>query len=986
MITENSKAKKEYFEEYVKENDVILINFTETWMNETIKEDANINEFQCFRVDRKDVSRGGAAIYIRDQLEAKIISKINAGKCEMLAINIEHLNTINIVIYRPPDTTLNTFSSIIKELQSILESIKPPDPNIIITGDFNFPFIKWIREPCNGCRWEYVASASASRDEKSQFINLILLLDKYNVIQSIEEPTRGNNTLDLVFTNNIDMFIDIGVTESLLSDHNIIEISTSYKVNQKVEYERTKHKGETDLWRLNYRNENISWSNINEKIKEIPWKKLFEGKDVKKCSEIFISIIIYICFKFIPPKKPPTGSKIPRERKKLLNRLKMLKRSKHRKHKNNVKKKEVEKKIEETERNLIEHKRRERFDKEMKIIENIKSNPKRLFDYVKKSKNKDNRVGPFKNGNEYIYDAKTICSILTEQYNSQFSKKTDNENEIKMFENILEDDLVDINIKETDIRDAIDKLETNSAQGPDGVPAILLIKTRDTITVPLKLILRKSLDESTIPDIYKLAYVTPIYKGGSKFKPENYRPVSLTSHIVKVFERVLKVKIIQHLTEHKLLNQGQHGFVPGRSTQSQLLQHYCDIYEALAEGVRIDTVYLDFAKAFDKVNHKILLQKVIKHKIKGKIGRWILEFLCNRKYKVVANGETSELHEVISGVPQGTVLGAILFVIMISDIDEEVEKCIVRSFADDTKTSLKIKTAVDKEILQRDLEKIYKWAKDNLMEFNESKFEQMTHGEYNNVPIASYKTPSQNIIMPSNKVKDLGIITSDNLGFKEHIDGVVTSSKIMIGLLLRTFSMRQEIPMMRLFNTYIRSKLEYCCLVWSPSQQNEINKLERIQKNFTSKISGMENLNYHQRLRKMNLYSLERRRERYMIINAWQQIEGISENILGLKARTIGRSRRIVSTVIPFGIKGKKIKEKNRTLIHYSTARKMERLFNILPPNIRKITGKTTETFKKHIDKWLISIPDTPKIDGYGITVAAESNSILDQVRYAKSN
>ena len=452
-----------------------------------------------------------------------------------------------------------------------------------------------------------------------------------------------------------------------------------------------------------------------------------------------------------------------------------------------------------------------------------------------------------------------------------------------------------------------------------------------------------------------------------------------------MFERVLKVEIIKHLTEHKLLNQGQHGFVPGRSTQSQLLQHYCDIYEALAEGVRIDTVYLDFAKAFDKVNHKILLEKIVKHKIKGKIGRWILEFLSNRKYKVVANGETSELQEVISGVPQGTVLAAILFVIMIADIDEEIEKSIVRSFADDTRTSIKIRTEVDKEILQRDLEKIYKWAKDNLMEFNENKFEQMTHGESDNISIESYKTPTENIISPSNKVKDLGIIASDNLGFKEHIDGVITSSKIMIGLLLRTFSMRQEIPMMRLFNTYIRSKLEYCCLVWSPNQQCDINKLERILKNFTSKISGMENLNYHQRLNKMKLYSLERRRERYMIISAWQQVEGITENILGLKARTIGRSRRIVSTVIPFGIEGKKIKEKNRTLIHHSTARKMERLFNILPSNIRKITGKTTETFKKHIDKWLISIPDTPKIDDYRTIVAAESNSIVDQVRYAKN-
>ena len=951
-------------------------------MNESIVEDANINEFQTFRVDRKDISRGGVAIYIKDQLEAKLVSKINAGKCEMLALHIEKLNTLNIVIYRPPDTTLNTFSHIINKLQNILESIETPEPTIIITGDFNFPFIKWIKVSCNGCRWEYVSSASASRDEKAQFLNLILLLDKYNIVQSIEEPTRGNNTLDLVFTNNIDMFIDIGVTKSTLSDHNVIEISTSYKINHTKNNEREKEKGETALWRFNFRSENISWDTVNEKIKEIPWKKLFLDKDSQTCTNIFISIISYICSKLMPPKKPHISSKIPRERKRLLNRLKMLKRSKNRKR--NEEKKEVGRKIEETEKRITEHRKHERYVKEMRIVENIKSNPKLLFDYVKKSRDQDNRIGPFKNGNEYVYDAKTICSMLTDQYTSQFSNRSENVIEDKMFENIQEGDLDDINIEEKDISDAIEKLDTNSTQGPDGVPAIFLIKTKETLVTPLKLMLRKSLDEGTISDIFKLAYITPIHKGGSKFKPENYRPVSLTSHIMKVFERVLKVNIMKHLINHKLLNQGQHGFVPGRSTQSQLLQHYCDIYEALMEGVRIDTVYLDFSKAFDKVNHKILLQKLVKHKIKGKIGKWICEFLRNRKYKVVANGEMSELQDVLSGVPQGTVLAAILFVIMIADIDEEVENSIVRSFADDTRTSLKIRTEEDKEVLQQDLNKIYRWARDNLMEFNESKFEQLSHGETNNIEIDSYKTPSENEIKPSSKVKDLGIIASDNLRFKEHIDSVVTSSKRMIGLLMRTFSMREQIPMMRLFNTYIRSKLEYCCLVWSPSHQNDINKLERVLKNFTSKISGMEKLNYHERLRKLNLYSLERRRERFMIINAWQQIEGIKENILSLKARRIGRSRRIVSTVIPIGIKGKTIKGKYRTLVHNSTARKMERLFNIIPPNIRNITGKTTDTFKGHLDKWLMSIPDTPKIDDYGLTVAAESNSIVDQARYTE--
>merc|ERR1739840_81961 len=295
--------------------------------------------------------------------------------------------------------------------------------------------------------------------------------------------------------------------------------------------------------------------------------------------------------------------------------------------------------------------------------------------------------------------------------------------------------------------------------------------------------------------------------------------------------------------------------------------------------------------------------KVFNHKIKGKIGLWLKEFLNSRKYRVVANGEMSEEQSVLSGVPQGTVLAAILFVIMISDIDENVKNSIVRLFADDTRISRKIESEEDKVLLQKDLDIIYDWANKNLMKFNEGKFEQMSHGENKKIKIGE-------------TVKDLGITINSNLLFREHIDNIVTSSKIMSGILLRTFSTRQEAPMMRMFNSYIKSKLEYCSIVWSPWHQNEINKLERIQKNFTSKIHGLDQLNYHERLKKVKLYSLERRRERYLIINAWQQIEGITENILELKARRIGRSRRIKTTSIPLVINGKRIKERNRTLIH----------------------------------------------------------------------
>ena len=157
------------------------------------------------------------------------------------------------------------------------------------------------------------------------------------------------------------------------------------------------------------------------------------------------------------------------------------------------------------------------------------------------------------------------------------------------------------------------------------------------------------------------------------------------------------------------------------STQTQLLSHYEDIYEPLAEGERLDTVFLDFVKAFDKVDHTILLENVKKHGIGGKIGRWMMKFLMERRFRVVANGCMS-IEDMISGVPQGTVKAAILFAIMISDIGENVKECMIRSFADDTRINKKIGGKSDIVNMQRDLNAIYEWAEKNRMKFNEKKF------------------------------------------------------------------------------------------------------------------------------------------------------------------------------------------------------------------------------------------------------------------------
>ena len=162
--------------------------------------------------------------------------------------------------------------------------------------------------------------------------------------------------------------------------------------------------------------------------------------------------------------------------------------------------------------------------------------PKMFYDYIKNKEKRDNKIGPFKIEGKYVIENKEICDTLLKQYNAQFSFN-ENGMDVKdeIFDNEQVDDISDIVISDEDIQNAIRKMDSNSTPGPDGIPAKFLIQTKEIISVPLGIIMRKSIDEGNIPDVLKLAYVTPIHKGGSKLKPENYRPVSLTSHIMKIF-------------------------------------------------------------------------------------------------------------------------------------------------------------------------------------------------------------------------------------------------------------------------------------------------------------------------------------------------------------------------------------------------------------------------------------------------------------------
>ena len=622
LVSENSRRKIDYFNEYVLENKIIIMNFTETWLSNNIQEEANINGYNIFRGDRKYFKQGGTAIYLQDKIESNLIASYSKNKCEMVAIKVLSLNLVNIVTYRPPHTKMLDFKPLMNKVEEVLNGLEKPDPTIIWSGDFNFPFVQWKECLSGGCTWDFNTSINASADEREQFRCLMNLCCNFNLIQIIDKPTRGNNILDLVFTNELDVFSSTEISQSALSDHYFIDLTTTFKTN--IINETTNNfNGNEGLRKLNFFSNKIKWEAINTELNSINWKELFKDKNTFECTTILNKKINEICMKYIPMKGADEGKKkIPKVRKKLLGRLKMLKRGKKRAF-SKKKKEELEQKILETEKQLMESRRIEKIEKEKAIVQNLPKNPKLLFSYAKRENNRRKEIGPFKKDGKMVHSGEEIGSMLVQEYKKQLLEKSNNMglelNEEIM--NINENDLADIMFTENDFFKAIEKLKENSGPGPDEIPALFLINTSKEIVKPLLIILRKSIDNGEIPDIYKMAHITPIFKGGnkSKFKPDSYRPVSLTSHIMKMFERIISKNIIVHLIRNELFNKNQHGFVPGKSTQTQLLLYYKDIYETLQEGKKIDTVFLDFARAFDKVEHEILMQKIAKHKFKGKI-------------------------------------------------------------------------------------------------------------------------------------------------------------------------------------------------------------------------------------------------------------------------------------------------------------------------------------------------------------------------------
>ena len=483
--------------------------------------------------------------------------------------------------------------------------------------------------------------------------------------------------------------------------------------------------------------------------------------------------------------------------------------------------------------------------------------------FVKHNKTEQCGVAPLKHQGLTYTDPVDKANILNRQFESVFSKpqplslkQLAKQAIAVMYAPKMQ--MIDISIEGVD--KLLQGLSPNKASGPDEISPKILKELHHEIAPILTLIFNLSLETGVVPLDWRRADVVPVYKKGSKSKACNYRPISLTCIASKLLEHILVSNIMSHFDDNTLLSQYQHGFRSKHSCESQLISFTQEVYDNLENGNQTDIIVMDFSKAFDKVDHNKLIYKLAALGVHPITTRWINSFLQCRTQKVRIDGCTSDTLPVISGVPQGSVLGPCLFLAYINDLPNSV-KSKVRLFADDTIMYLTVKTSTDANILQNDLHALEKWEQDWSMEFNSDKCEVLRITRKRNPVIFPYKLHNKELNV-TNAAKYLGVNISKDLNWSPHINNMTGKAKNTLRFIKRNIKTSNTKVKEMAYNTYVRPQLEYCSTIWNPWQKTLSQKIESVQRsaaryvcnnyNYTSSVTSM--------LKALNWHTLEYRR------------------------------------------------------------------------------------------------------------------------------
>ena len=896
-----------------------IIGVTESWIDTTSRDflaEFAIPGYNLFSSERPQRAGGGVLLYVKSCLKPHVISKHAIKNINAIYIQInQHARKIAVgLIYRPPVQTRDIDDQIYEQIAELC-----CQEDSIVFGDFNLPVHKW-GQPLN------------SHSGHDLYKNL----QESALYQHVEHPTRGDNILDIILTTDESLVSNVNVgTEFSTSDHRVITFN--------IQVSKTKER-ESKEKVLDYRR--ADFRKLRRILTNTDWSVLHENNDIDSAWQFFSTHLNRAVESCVPLRNRRTFQNIKPKWWNGEIKASLL-----------AKKRAYEKYIlTKTENDKLEHDRIRRSTKrlikqskrnfEVHVANNSKSNPKEFYSYIRKKKVLTSTIGPLVTDNgEHTEDEIIMADILNNFFASVFTIEDTSGNQPTP-KNLNNDNHLNTCVfRESDVLLAINNLKTNKTPGPDKISPRILKEVKDEIANALTILFNKSLITGKVPDEWKLANVTPIFKKGNKSQPGNYRPISLTSVVGKLMESIIRDKTVEYLEKNAIIKDSQHGFRNKRSCLTNLLDFFNDVFKMYDNSKAVDVIYLDFQKAFDKVPHKRLISKVKAHGITGNLCKWMEDWLSNRKQRVVINGKSSEWINVHSGVPQGSVLGPILFIIYINDIDEGIT-CKISKYADDTKIANKVNSETQRQHIQKDLDTLMDWSKKWQMNFNLDKCHVLHVGNEN--PHANYTMNNVQLINVDRE-KDLGVIISKDLKPSEQCTEIVKIANKLVGFIGRTFTFKSEKVILTLYNSLVRPHLEYCVQFWSPYYRKDIEKLERIQRRVTKMIPRLRNKPYEERLKELNLFSLTKRRLRGDLITVFKIFRGFT-NINPNDYFSTDESR--ITRSNGFKIIGKRFETNEAKYFFFN---RIVNVWNGLPSNV--VNSITIETFKTRLDNYLLSNP-----------------------------
>ena len=871
------------------------------------------------RVDKQHSTNGvgaGILIYVRNGLKIFKTDDQNSFNqyCRFFISADDLSEKLNFtVIYRSPNSSeANNLN-----LVALIDSLNFNEANIIL-GDFNFPNINWNTFQC---------------DNKARpFLDVV---SDHSLTQIVNFPTHcKGNLLDLFLTNQPDSLLNIDDLGNLhTSDHTMILAEFSFNTEKSPTEQLYPDWKNLDVDGFKYYLNNVNWNQVITDSVENSW-----------CN--FKNILTIGCDRFLPKKRRRNFNK-PIWMNQNITRLIRIKQRRFKTYKNyrtaeNLSSyKESEKKCKKS---ILRAKKA--FEKKL----SQKSNDRQFYSYVNsKTKNKTN-VGPLKVDGRIITEDSEMTETLNNFFSSVFTQE--DATNIPQARRLDHDtSLVDITITEEIVMTKLQNLKVTSSPGPDGLSPRLFEKFRIHLCAPLTKIYQASMQSGEVPEDWRTANVTPIFKKGAKSKPDNYRQISQSSIPGKILESIIKDQIVDHLDINNLINSSQHGFTKNKSCVTNLLEFLETVTSVIDSGEWFDVVYLDFSKAFDKVPKLRLLETLKAHGIDGFLLNWLENWLSNRRQRVVLNGKFSTWKDVLSGVPQGSILGPILFLIFINCIDDEATLIsIIRKFADDTKLGNKIVNDSDRQDLQNCLDNLFNWSVNWGMEFNVKKCSVIHFGRNN--PLHEYSMNNVKLRQAECE-RDIGVTISSNLKPSIHCSDIARKANFALNQILKCFHYRDKFVFLNLYKQRVRPLLEFSTAAWNPWLKCDIDLLEKVQMKAVRAISSLKAKTYPEKLKEIKLMSLETRRTRYDLIQVYKFLNKVDNVNPDIWFKTVGENPARVTRLSNYVLNLVKSRSRLDVRSQFFSQRVVDK-WNSLPTDVK--TKPSINSFKNALDNYLFEL------------------------------